>query len=175
MLPKRSNDLIPAPNPGDIKKRILVVDDDPQIRQSLQKVLCAEGYEVVLAAYGREGIEKFEREQIDLLLLDLGLTGISGWDVFGTVSSLNPFVPIIIITGRNEQLDLAVLSGVGALIEKPLDVPKMFQTITKLLAESPEEHLKRLVGVHSNLHHVKPARPIQQTKKAFSLLERIKP
>ena len=56
-----------------MKKRILVVDDDPQIRESLRKVLRAEGYEVVLAADGQQGIERFDTERMDLLLLDLNM------------------------------------------------------------------------------------------------------
>ena len=156
---KLAKRLIPATEPKTAKKKILVVDDNPQIRQSLQKVLRAEGYEVVLAAAGREGIEKFGAEQIDLLLLDVSLPDIGGWDVFGTVSSLNPFVPILIITGRDEQYDLAVLSGVAALIEKPLDVPRLLETIEETLAEPAEKHIKRLVGLHSNLRHVLPVVP----------------
>ena len=65
-----------------MKKRILVVDDDPQIRASLRKVLRAEGYEVVLAADGQQGVEKFNAERIDLLLLDLNMPVKSGWDTF---------------------------------------------------------------------------------------------
>jgi DNA-binding response OmpR family regulator len=151
---------VPASGPAAVKKKILVVDDSPQIRQSLQKVLRAEGYEVVLAADGREGIEKFDTERLDMLLLDVCLPDISGWDVFGTATALNPFVPIIIITGRNEQHELAVLSGVGALIEKPLDVPKLLQTMAEILAEPSETHLKRLVGLHNNLRHVQPTHPV---------------
>src|ERR1019366_9096975 len=108
MSSKFSTKMSPSNSTECAKKKILVVDDNPRIRQSLQKVLRAEGYEVVLAAAGREGIEKFGAEQIDLLLLDVSLPDIGGWDVFGTVSSLNPFVPILIITGRDEQYDLAV-------------------------------------------------------------------
>ena len=136
----------PTANREIVKKNILVVDDDPQIRESLRKVLSAEGYEVMLAADGREGIEKFDVEQIDLLLLDVSLPDISGWDVFGTLTSINPFLPIVIITGKDEQHDLAVLGGVGALIEKPLDVPRLLETVKELLAESPEVHLQRLAG-----------------------------
>ena len=152
----------PASNPAAVKKNILVVDDNPQIRQSLQKVLRAEGYEVVLAADGREGIEKFDMEQIDLLLLDVSLPDISGWDVYGAVTSRNPFVPIIIITGKNDQHELAGLSGVGALVEKPLNVPQLLQNIAEILAETPETHLKRLVGRHNKLRHVQPTLPGSQ-------------
>jgi DNA-binding response OmpR family regulator len=146
----------PPTDTGAVKRKILVVDDDPQIRDSLHKVLRAEGYEVVLAANGREGIGKFDAGQIDVMLLDLGLADMSGWDVFGTVTSLNPFVPIIIITGKNQQHDLAASSGIGALIEKPLDVPLLLQIILEMLAEPSETHLKRLVGAHNNFRHARP-------------------
>ncbi len=158
----------PAISPEAVKKKILVVDDDPQIRQSLQKVLRAEGYDVVLAADGQEGIEKFETEPIDLLLLDVSLPDISGWEVFGAVTSRNPIVPIIIITGRNEQRQLAVLSGVGALVEKPLNVPKLLQNVAEMLAESPETHLKRLVGLHGDLRHVQPSHPVSQNDRVIA-------
>ena len=172
MSSKLTNKMSPAISPAVVKKKILVVDDNPQIRQSLQKVLRAEGYEVVLAEEGREGIEKFDMEQIDLLLLDVSLPDISGWEVFGAVTSRNPFVPIIIITGRNEQHQLAVLSGVGALVEKPLNVPKLLQTIVETLAETSETHLKRLVGLHSNLRHVQPIHSIPGQQKASALRDR---
>ena len=143
-------------SPKGMKKKILVVDDDPQIRESLRKVLRAEGYEVALAANGQEGIGRFNAELIDLLVLDLNLPGNSGWDIFGTLTSLNPFLPIIIITGRQNQHELAAGAGVGALMQKPLDVPRLLQTITELLAESAETRLKRLVGQHGDVHYVPP-------------------
>ena len=142
------------------KAKIMVVDDDPQIRESLRKVLRAEGYEVVLAAEDREGIEKFNAEQIDLLLLDLNLAGDNGWDLYERLTSENPLLPIIIITGRANQQQLAAGAGVGALMRKPLDVPVLLQTITDLLAESAETRLKRLVGLHGDTRHV-PSNPVQ--------------
>lgn len=160
MRPKPTKTLIPISSPVTGQKKIMVVDDDPHIRWSLQKVLRAEGYEVVLAADGQEGVEKFRAEHIDLLLLDVSLPDIGGWDVFGTVSSLNPLVPIIIITARDEQRDLAVLSGVAALIGKPFDVPKLILIIGEMLVESPEMHLKRLVGLHGDLRQVQPLRSV---------------
>ena len=56
-----------------MNSRIMVLDDEPQIRQSLLKLLRAEGYEVALAANGQEALERFDRENIDLLLLDFNL------------------------------------------------------------------------------------------------------
>ncbi|MGA2747978.1 MAG: response regulator [Verrucomicrobiota bacterium] len=152
-----------APVPGSkveaVKKTILVVDDDSQIRDSLRKVLREEGYGVVLAADGREGVERFNKDRIDLLLLDVNLPDMSGWDVFGSVISLDPFVPILIITGRTDQIEIVRLSGVGALIEKPFNVPMLLQTIAEKLAEPPEAHLKRLMRFNRQVLHVQPAEP----------------
>ena len=106
-----------------MKTKILVLDDDAQIRLSLSKLLKAEGYEVLLAADGSEALDRFNPAEIDLLLLDLALPMKSGWDVFERMTSINPLLPIIIITGRDGQRDLAAAAGVGALMEKPLDVP----------------------------------------------------
>lgn len=139
-----------------MSKRILIVDDDAQIRASLRKALRAEGYEVVSAADGQEGIEKFNANAIDLLLLDLNLPAKSGWDAFERLTSTNPLVPVVIITGRRDQRDIAAAAGVGALFEKPFNVPALLETIKELLAESPQTHLERLVGLRNYVRHVQP-------------------
>jgi DNA-binding response OmpR family regulator len=141
----------------NMKNRILIVDDDEQIRESLGKVLRTEGYKVMLAADGQEGIGIFDTRRIDLVLLDLNLPGNGGWEVFGALTSSNPFLPIIIITGREDQQDLAILAGVGALMEKPLDVPLLVKTIAEMVAEESETHLKRLAGLRRDLRYVPPA------------------
>ena len=133
-----------------MKKKVLVVDDDLQIRESLRKLLQAEGYEVVLARDGQEAIEKSNSERMDLVLLDLNLPVSSGWDAFERITSLNPLLPIIIITGRQNQHQLATWAGVGALMEKPLDVPKLLRIIAELTAEPVETRLKRLIGLHGD-------------------------
>ena len=161
----------PSPKPGRdaswppltteaTKRKILVVDDDSQIRESLRKVLLAEGYAVMLAADGREVMDKFGAERIDLLILDLNLPVTSGWDIFGTLTSLNPFLPIVIITGRQNQEELAAEAGVAALMQKPLDVPRLLQIIAELFAEPAEKHLKRLAGLDRDLRHVPSAHPV---------------
>ena len=135
----------------------MVLDDDEQIRQSLLKLLRSEGYEVVLASEGTEALDKLERHHVDLLLLDLNLPNKSGWDVFERVTSANPLLPIIIITGRQKQSELAVAAGVGALMQKPLDVPLLLKTISDLLLESTEKRLKRLAGVEQSTRCFKPS------------------
>ena len=139
-----------------MKRTILIVDDDAPIRESMRKLLQAECYQVVLAANGEEALEKFVPEKVDLLLLDLNLPAKSGWDLFERFSSINPLLPIIIITGRQNQHKLAAAAGVGALMEKPLDVPVLLQSITALLAEPAETRLRRLVGPNKDFRHATP-------------------
>jgi DNA-binding response OmpR family regulator len=149
--------------PEHMKKTILIVDDDAPIRESLRKVLQAEGYQVVLAASGQEGLDQFDPTRIDLLLLDITLPEKSGWDLFEQFSSINPLLPIVIITGRQNQYKLAAAAGVGALMEKPLDVPLLLETITTLLAEPAEARLKRLVGLNRPVRYAAP-RPTPLTR-----------
>ena len=126
-----------------ITKRILVVDDESSIREALSKVLHAEDYEVVTAASGQEAIAKFGADKIDLLLLDLGLPVKDGWGTLKWLARVNPLLPIVFITGRSNQRELAEQAGADALMEKPLDVPHLLQTIHELMQEPPEQRAQR--------------------------------
>jgi len=127
-------------------KRILVVDDDRSIRESLSKILQAENYEVVLGENGQEAIEKHGAEHIDLLILDLNpdAAGVrNAWATLERLIGINPLLPVVIITGRSNQRSLAETAGADALMEKPLDVPLLLQTICELLAEPMESRARR--------------------------------
>src|SRR2546430_12842462 len=82
------------------KGRLLLVDDDASVRESLGHALRSEDYEVILAADGQDAIDEFLKGYIDLVLLDLNVPGRGGWDVFERITALNPFLPIIIISAR---------------------------------------------------------------------------
>ena len=124
-------------------KRILVVDDDCSIREALSKVLLAEDYEVVAAENGQEATEKFGEEKIDLVLLDLGLPVKDGWGTLEWLAKVNPLLPVIIITGRSHQRELAEKAGADALMQKPLDVPHLLRTVRELTDEPMESRAER--------------------------------
>ena len=126
------------------QKQLLVVDDDPSVREMLGRVLLGEGYAVRQAADGATAIEIAGAAQCDLVLLDLGLPGTSGWDTLARLTATSPGIPIIIITGRSHQVLNALAAGVQALIQKPLDFPRLLQTIQVLLGESPPTPTARL-------------------------------
>ena len=135
-------------------QKILVVDDEHSIRESLSKVLRAEDYEVVCAENGQEAVGTFGAEKIDLLLLDLGLPVKDGWSTLEWLDQVNPFLPIIIITGRNAQRELAQKAGADALMQKPLNVPRLLETIRDLLDEPIESRARRAHNCTSGFRYV---------------------
>ena len=141
-----------------MKKRILVVDDDMSVRESLKRVLEAAGYEVVVAAGGLEAAVRFQPGHFDLLVLDLVLPNQSGWDVFERLTTRRPLVPVIIITGLPNQRRTAEMAGAGALFEKPIEPASLLERIAELLAEPPGRCLERLCGMLEDTKYVPPVR-----------------
>jgi DNA-binding response OmpR family regulator len=127
-------------------KRILLADDDPGVREMLGRVLESEHYEVVQAKTGAETARKFAANPPDLVLLDLNMPEKDGWEAFGMICDKQPFVPVIVITARPHQYPHAVELGVDALMEKPLNLPLLLETIQNLLAESESERTRRLIN-----------------------------
>lgn len=125
---------------------ILIIDDDYSVRQMLGRVLAGENYRVFSAANGLQALAIAAGEPIDLVLLDLCLPEVNGWEVFERLTSANPCVAVVIITGRPDQNFTAMGAGVGALMEKPLDFPKLLRTIAALLQETAEQRLARMAG-----------------------------
>jgi len=129
-----------------VNKLILLVDDDAGVRGSLRAVLVSEGYEVVSAKDGQEALDMVSASEVDLVLLDLNMPVKNGWDTFERLTTQHPLTPVIIITARPNQLFTALCAGVGALLEKPLDMTRLLETVNDLLAESAESRLARITG-----------------------------
>ena len=135
------------------RKRILVVDDDAAVRQLMIKVLKGVGYDVVTASDGQEVAMNFVPSECDLVLLDLNLPLKSGWDVFEHLTTQHPTIPVIIITAMPNQFRTALAAGVGALMEKPIEVHALLNTMEALLNEPPEARLRRRCGYQQNTKH----------------------
>jgi CheY-like chemotaxis protein len=146
----------PATQATASKQSILLVDDDAAIRQILVRLLTEEDYLVLTAANGVEALVLAESAKFDLVLLDLNMPVKDGWETFEQLTASQPLMPIILITARPNQLFPALASGVGALLEKPLDFTKLFRTIHELLAEPEEMRLARLAGRSAAFNHVRP-------------------
>jgi CheY-like chemotaxis protein len=137
-----------------MRKRVLLVDDDFAVLAGLAGALVSEGYSVVHAADADEAIEKFREDRsFDIVLLDLNMPKKSGWDAFEQITAIDPFISIIVITARPDQYATAVAAGVGALIEKPLDLPFLLEKMEDLIRESAQERLARVSGRDPNLSY----------------------
>jgi DNA-binding response OmpR family regulator len=112
---------------------ILVVDDDANVRESLANVLAQENYAVKLACDGRDALRQFLDEPPDLILLDVNMPDVTGWQTFQIMAHLYPFVPVMIITARPGQARRAAELGIAAFMEKPLDIPVLLRTVRELL------------------------------------------
>jgi len=118
-----------------MKKTILLADDDPGVRRMLCRVLDGENYRVLPAKDGQEALEACHTGRVDLVLLDLSQPAETGWRTFQRLSSEHPSLPVILIVGQPEQTIPARLKGLAALLEKPLDLPKLLRTIHNMLEQ----------------------------------------
>jgi CheY-like chemotaxis protein len=118
-------------------KCILVVDDDPAIRRLISTSLRREGYTLHEARNGREALEAMEQGNEALVLLDLMMPEVSGWDVLRTRRE-NPAlrrIPVIVVTASHgDDLQEAVESGICALLPKPFELTKLHETVRNCLS-----------------------------------------
>ncbi len=126
--------------------RVLLVDDDSAVRESLCAVLDSAGYSVIPARNGDDALRIIAHAQVDLVVLDLNMPVRGGWETFAEMVRDFPLLPVVIATARPNQLFTALNCGVSALLEKPLDIPAFLRTVEELLAEPPAERVKRAAG-----------------------------
>jgi len=128
--------------------RILIVDDEEVLRDVLDAVLRREGFEVVSAASGEEALSVLDAEEVDLVILDVMLPGISGIDTLRAIRIANPHLPVIVITAFS-SIDGAIEAmkhGAFHYIPKPFKNEEVVLTVTKALEQrrlsSENERLK---------------------------------
>src|SRR5579885_920869 len=139
----------PEAQTTESKGRVLVVDDEPDIRESLQTLLSLEGYRVEEAQNAAEGLHKMETSRYDLVLLDLMMPDRSGMDVLHDVRERDRETPIFMITayGSTEAAVKALKLGANDYFSKPWDNEKLLVEIDRMIArrrlEYENTHLKR--------------------------------
>lgn len=114
--------------------RILVIDDEPQIRKFMRISLSANGYEVVEAESAAQGIEAARSQSPDLLILDLGLPDFDGQDVISSVREGSD-VPIIVLSVRSQELDKveALDRGANDYVVKPFGIAELMARVRAVL------------------------------------------
>jgi DNA-binding response OmpR family regulator len=112
-------------------KKIIIVEDEPSLVFTLQDTLENEGYEVFVTKEGDKAVETVKKENPDLMILDLMLPGMSGFDVCRKVRSMNYTFPIIMLTARDQEIDKVTGLNIGAddYITKPFGVKELLARI----------------------------------------------
>ncbi|HEV8310422.1 MAG TPA: GAF domain-containing protein [Methylomirabilota bacterium] len=122
-----------APAPPARPARVLVVDDEPPVRELIVDVLRSAGHVPLAAEDGAAGLALAADGTLDLALIDLGLPGLSGWDVAARLRAASPELPLVLITGWGDQLDPAALerSGVCQVIAKPFQAEQILRIVAE--------------------------------------------
>ena len=114
---------------------ILVVDDDAAIRETLRDILQDEGYGVIEARDGAEGLSAVAGHHPDLILLDLHMPRVDGWQMYRRLHECGATPPTVIMTaGRNAALEARALKAAGSLA-KPFDLDEVLAAVEDVLAE----------------------------------------
>jgi two-component system catabolic regulation response regulator CreB len=153
----------PAPRgePG-VKPRILIVEDEPAIADTIQHVLESEGLDTVRSATGRAVPELLASGGIDLILLDIGLPDVSGFDLLREIRKVHA-TPVIFLTARTEELDRVLGLEIGAddYVQKPFSPREVSARVKAVLrrtrpapAETPSEAAPRCFVVNASKRQV---------------------
>jgi DNA-binding NtrC family response regulator len=140
--------------------RLLIIDDEPSIRESLDTLLTLEGFNITLASDGSQGMAVLAQSEFDLLLLDLALPGESGIDLLPRITAMHPNLPIIMITafGTVGNVVDAVRAGAENFIQKPWDNEKLLADIRSAIARHKAEaeviQLKRSLKQRYNFENI---------------------
>ena len=114
-------------------KKVLVVDDDPVVGKSFERVLAPKGYAVIHAADGAEALKRLEAEKYDMVYTDLKMPGMDGIEVAKRIKASRPWLPVVIVTGygSEENEGQAWRAGISEFLRKPLS-PEMIETSANL-------------------------------------------
>lgn len=125
--------------------RVLVVEDDPAIRRSIVMQLRGEGYEVVEAVDGRDGIARAKKDRPDLILTDLAMPEMDGFSLISTIRKTS-MTPIIVLSVRGGESDRVRALDVGAddFVSKPFSVGELLARVRAQLRRSGLESYSRL-------------------------------
>lgn len=121
------------------KKLIVYVDDDLELVRLVEGTLLDEGWDVITAHDGENGLETILVEQPDLVILDVMMPGLTGWEISKYLRSKKDFsdMPILMLTGIGERMNAltAPLYGATAHLDKPFDVEDLLEIVRQLLGD----------------------------------------
>jgi PAS domain S-box-containing protein len=115
--------------------RILVIDDEPEIAELLEEILAAEGHTVNTAVNGSDGVKLAALSEYDLVITDLGMPDLSGWEVARRIRGRSPELPVVLVTGWGATLDADDVreAGIAEVVHKPFEIDEILRATSRLL------------------------------------------
>ncbi len=159
-----------------VSARILVIDDEASIRESLRMILEYEGYRCVLAATGEEGLSRVRQDAPDLVFLDIKMPGMDGLEVLAAMRELDESLPVVMISGHGTVATAVEATRLGAIdfIEKPLSSERVLLTIRNALnASRLEQENRRLRGAEDARYNIIGDSPA--LRQVFDAVQRAAP
>ena len=162
-----------------MKFTILIIDDEKNIREGLGAAFEMEGYEVRLAANGKEGLDCIAKGDIDLVITDLRMDGISGEEVLRRVTTETPGIPVIVLTGHG-SIDAAVdamRNGAYDFLTKPLNLDRLSMLVKRALErrELSLQHTQLKAEVSSAHTLDNMIGKSAEMQKVFTLIKKVAP
>ena len=162
-----------------MKFTILIIDDEKNIREGLGAAFEMEGYEVRLAANGKEGLDLIAKGDIDLVITDLRMDGISGEEVLRRVTTETPGIPVIVLTGHG-SIDAAVdamRNGAYDFLTKPLNLDRLSMLVKRALErrELSLQHTQLKAEVSSAHTLDNMIGKSGEMQKVFTLIKKVAP
>jgi CheY-like chemotaxis protein len=135
-------------------RKVLVVDDDPVVGKSYNRVLSGKGYVVTTAENAKEALERMSHDEYDLVVTDIKMPGMNGLELAETVKARRPWTPVLIVTGYGDAADerRAREAGVTGFLHKPLS-PEMIE-------DSAAEALRGVASISASEVHAAPVEAV---------------
>jgi CheY-like chemotaxis protein len=161
-----------------LRNKVLVVDDDPVVGRSFDRVLSEKGYVVSTALDGQEALKKFGQVEYDVVFTDIKMPGMDGLEVASRIKERRPWIPVVIITGYGTAANeaRAAAAGVSGFMRKPLS-PEMIEDSTRRALQVIEGGKGRVVAQEETAAVVSPpltvAEPQSESGKVVRVLTNV--
>ena len=121
-------------------KRVVCIEDEPEMIDLVKLILSRKGYQVIGAMGGREGLEAIAREKPDIVLLDLMMPDMDGWEVYQKMKANDgtKSIPVIVVTAKAQSIDKVLglhIAKVDDSITKPFGPQELLESVEKVLAQ----------------------------------------
>jgi len=125
---------------AEINKKVVYIEDEPEMIDLVRLILSRKGYEVIGANGGREGLDAIRQKLPDLVLLDLMMPDMDGWDVYQQMKSVEATrdIPVIVITAKAQSIDKVLglhIAKVDDYISKPFSPQELVESVEKVIGQ----------------------------------------